>query len=274
MSAQARVQRTTTATLKARKGGEPIVSLTAYDAPTAALLDPHCDFLLVGDSVGMVVHGLPSTVGVTLDMMIMHGQAVMRGAKNAMVIVDLPFGSYEASPQLAFESASRVMQETGCAAVKIESGVYAADTVRFLVERSIPVMAHVGLRPQAVNVDGGFKAKGRSEKEREKVLAEARSADEAGAFAMVVEGVDEALAEEVTQAVSVPTIGIGASAACDGQILVTPDMLGQFDWAPKFVRRYADLKAVFGEAAARYAADVRARTFPGDAEVYRVKREG
>ncbi|MEM9420941.1 MAG: 3-methyl-2-oxobutanoate hydroxymethyltransferase [Pseudomonadota bacterium] len=274
MSAQKRSGRATTATIKARKGREPIVSLTAYDTPTAALLDPYCDFLLVGDSVGMVVHGLSSTVGVTLDMMILHGQAVMRGASQAMVIVDLPFGSYEAGPTQAFASASRVMQETGCAAIKIESGTYAAETVRFLVERSIPVMAHVGLRPQAVNVDGGFKAKGRSEEERARVLAEARAADEAGAFAMVVEGVDEALAREVTEAVSIPTIGIGASAACDGQILVTPDMLGQFDWSPKFVRRYADLKTVIGEAAGRYAEDVKSRAFPGEAEVYRVKKDG
>lgn len=272
MSAQARTRRVTTVDITSRKGAEPIVSLTAYDAPTAEMLDPVCDFLLVGDSLGMVVHGLTSTVGVTMEMMILHGQAVMRGAKTALVVVDMPFGSYEASPTVAFENASRIMAEVGCGAVKIESGTYAADTVAYLVERGIPVMAHVGLRPQAVNVDGGFRAKGRTDAERERVLAEARAADEAGAFAMVVEGVDEALAEEVTAAVRTPTIGIGASAACDGQILVTPDMLGVFDWTPKFVRKFSDLRSVTAEAAQAYADAVRDRSFPGSAEVYTVKR--
>jgi len=263
----------TAASVRARKGGQPLVCLTAYDAPTAAVLDEHCDLLLVGDSLGMVVHGLPSTVGVTLEMMILHGQAVMRGARTALVVVDLPFGSYESSQEQAFASASRVVAETGCGAVKIESGVYAADTVRFLTDRGIPVVAHVGLRPQAALVDGGFKAKGRTESEREKVLNEARAADEAGAFAMVVEGVDEELAREITEIVSCPTIGIGASASCDGQILVTPDMLGMFDWTPKFVRRYADFKGQLNEAAERYADEVRARTFPAEAETYRLKRD-
>lgn len=274
MSAQHKIRRTTALDIRLRKGGEPIVSLTAYDAPTASILDPHCDFLLVGDSVGMVVHGLPSTVGVTLDMMIMHGKAVMRGSERAMVVVDLPFGSYEASPQQAYESAARVLQETGAAAVKIESGVFAAETVRFLTERGIPVMGHVGLRPQAVNVTGGFKAKGRSDMEVETVLNEARATDEAGAFAIVVEGVNETLSDMVTKAVSVPTIGIGASTHCDGQILVTPDMLGIFDWTPKFVRKYADLKSQMDAAAAQYAADVKARTFPGEAEIYTFKKQG
>lgn len=273
MSAQTNRKQITAASIKARKGGEPIVSLTAYDAPTAAVLDEHCDFLLVGDSLGMVVHGMPSTVGVTLDMMIMHGRAVMRGAKSALVVVDLPFGSYEASPEQAFESATRVVSETGCGAVKIESGTYAADTVAFLTARGIPVMAHVGLRPQAALVTGGFKAKGRSQAEREAVIAEAKAADEAGAFAMVIEGVDEDLARELTQIVRCPTIGIGASASCDGQILVTPDMLGMFDWTPKFVRIYGNLRGDVSEAAARYAEDVKARSFPGEAETYRLKKD-
>jgi 3-methyl-2-oxobutanoate hydroxymethyltransferase len=262
----------TAASVRARKGGEPLVCLTAYDAPTARLLDPHCDVLLVGDSVGMVVHGLPSTVGVTLEMMILHGQAVMRGASRALVVVDMPFGSYERSPEQAFASASRLVQETGCSAVKIESGAYAAETVRFLTERGIPVMAHVGLRPQAALVDGGFKAKGRNEQEREAVRAEARASCEAGAFAMVIEGTDEELAREITEEVSCPTIGIGASAACDGQILVTPDMLGMFDWTPKFVRRYGDVKVVIEDAAKRYAEEVRSRSFPGEAETYRLRK--
>ncbi|MEM9809934.1 MAG: 3-methyl-2-oxobutanoate hydroxymethyltransferase [Pseudomonadota bacterium] len=274
MSKHTQNSRATSASIKARKGGVPIVSLTAYDAPTAEVLDPHCDVLLVGDSVGMVVHGLPSTVGVTLDMMIMHGQAVMRGASTALVVVDLPFGSYESSAEQAFTSAARVLQETGAGAVKIESGIYAADTVAYLVERGIPVMAHVGLRPQAALVTGGFKAKGRSASERDLVIEEARASDDAGAFAMVIEGIDESLASEITKIVSCPTIGIGASSTCDGQILVTPDMLGMFAWTPKFVRKYADQRADMEKAARQYADDVKTRNFPGDAETYRLKKDG
>ena len=273
MSAQIPQKKMTAASVKARKGREPLVCLTAYDAPTAKLLDEHCDVILVGDSLGMVVHGLPSTVGVTLEMMILHGQAVMRTAEQSLVVVDLPFGSYEESPEQAFESATRVIRETGCGAVKIESGIYAAGIVAFLVERGIPVMAHVGLRPQAALVDGGFKAKGRSADERARVLAEAQAADEAGAFAIVVEGVDESLAQEITAAVSCPTIGIGASAQCDGQILVTPDMLGMFDWTPKFVRHYAELRHRISAAVAQYADEVRVRAFPGEEETYKLKRD-
>lgn len=272
MSAQNPKKRETAASIRARKGEAPVVCLTAYDAPTAAILDPHCDLLLVGDSLGMVVHGMASTVGVTLDMMILHGKAVMRGAQTSLVVVDLPFGTYEASPEVAFASAARVMAETGAGAVKIESGTYAAATVRYLTARGVPVMAHVGLRPQASNVTGGFKAQGRSDEERVRVLEEARGADDAGAFAIVVEGVDESLAAEVTAAVAAPTIGIGASAACDGQVLVTPDMLGVFDWTPKFVRRFADLRGITDEAARAYAEAVRERTFPAEAEVYRLTK--
>ncbi|MGE0044128.1 MAG: 3-methyl-2-oxobutanoate hydroxymethyltransferase [Hyphomonadaceae bacterium] len=268
MSKHAETRRITAPEIRARKGGEPIVCLTAYTAPMAALLDEHCDLLLVGDSVGQVIHGLPNTVGVTLEMMILHGQAVMRGANRAMVVVDMPFGSYEAGPEIAYANAARIMKETLCQAVKVESGPAVAATIRYLVDRGIPVVGHVGLRPQAVNVDGGFKAKGRSDEERARVLAEARAADEAGAFAIVVEGVAESLADEITAAVSAPTIGIGASAACDGQILVTDDMLGLFDWTPKFVRRYGDLRRVVSEAVAGYAADVRSRRFPASAETY------
>lgn len=268
MSAQSQIKRKTVKDIRAAKGGEPLVCLTAYDAPTAAILDPHCDVILVGDSVGMVVHGLESTVGVTLEMMILHGQAVMRGSKEAFVVVDMPFGSYETNPNQAFTNAARIMMETRCQAVKIESGAYAAHQIAHLVERGVPVMGHVGLRPQAVNVDGGFKAKGRHADERSRVIDEAHAADEAGAFAIVVEGVTEDLAKEITQLVSCPTIGIGASPACDGQILVTNDMIGMFDWTPKFVRRYADIKSEISKAAKGYAADVRARKFPGDAEVY------
>ncbi|MBC7770375.1 MAG: 3-methyl-2-oxobutanoate hydroxymethyltransferase [Phycisphaerales bacterium] len=271
MSRHTDIRRITAPEITARKGGDPIVCLTAYTAPVAEILDPHCDLLLVGDSVGMVVHGLPNTVGVTLEMMIMHGQAVMRGSQRAMVVVDMPFGSYEGAPQDAFANATRILKETGAQAVKVEAGPQIAATIAYLVDRGIPVMGHVGLRPQAVNVDGKFRAKGRTTDERQKVLAEAKSADAAGAFAIVIEGVDETLAPEITAAVSAPTIGIGASAQCDGQILVTDDLLGLFDWTPKFVRRYADLKGVIDKAAAEYAADVRGRRFPAAAETYALK---
>jgi 3-methyl-2-oxobutanoate hydroxymethyltransferase len=260
--------RLTVPDLIAKQGAAKIVSLTAYTAPMAALLDPHVDILLVGDTVGMILHGLPSTVGVTLEMMILHGRAVVRGSQRALVVVDMPFGSYENSPQTAHASAVRVMQETGCQAVKVESGESIADTIAFLTERGIPVMGHVGLRPQAVHIDGGFKAKGRLESEREKVRAEARAAERAGAFAIVIEGVARDLADEITREVSIPTIGIGASPDCGGQVLVTDDMLGLFDWTPKFVRRYANLRETISRAAATYAEDVRAGRFPNKAEVY------
>lgn len=273
MSAQVQSARKTVKDVAAAKGGAPLVCLTAYTAPMASLLDDKCDILLVGDSVGMVVHGLPTTVGVTVDMMILHGQAVMRGSSKAFVVVDMPFGSYEASVEQAFMNAARIMKETGCQAVKIEAGEYAADTVRYLVERGIPVMAHVGLRPQATNVDGGFKARGRTEKERNKVIAEAAAADEAGCFAMVIEGVAEDLAAQITRQVGCPTVGIGASATCDGQILVTDDLLGMFDWTPRFVRRYADLRSEIAKAVDGYASDVRARTFPGEKETYTLKKQ-
>lgn len=272
MSAQVQSRRKTVRDIAAAKGATPLVCLTAYTAPMAELLDGRCDLLLVGDSVGMVVHGLPTTVGVTLEMMILHGQAVMRTSKQAFVVVDMPFGSYEASVEQAFMNASRVMKETGCQAVKIEAGEYAAATVRYLVERGIPVMAHVGLRPQATNVDGGFKAKGRTDAERSRVISEALAADQAGCFAMVIEGVAEDLAAEITTQVRCPTVGIGASAACDGQILVTDDLLGMFDWTPKFVRRYADLKGEIGKAVDGFASDVRSRAFPGEKETYTLKK--
>jgi 3-methyl-2-oxobutanoate hydroxymethyltransferase len=265
--------RLTAPDIMARKGAQKIVCLTAYTAPMAALLDPHVDVLLVGDTLGMVLHGLPTTVGVTLDMMILHGRAVMRGSTRALVVVDMPFGSYEAGPQMAHASAVRVMQETGCQAIKVESGKGIADTIAFLAERGIPVMGHVGLRPQAVNVDGGFKAKGRLESERETVIAEAQAADRAGAFAIVIEGVSRDLADEITREVRVPTIGIGASPDCDGQVLVLDDMLGLFDWTPKFVRRYANLRETVTRAVSSYAADVRAGRFPDKAEIYTLPRK-
>ena len=272
MSAQKPVRRITAPQITARKGGDPIICLTAYDAPTAALVDEYCDLILVGDSLGMVVHGLTSTVGVTLDMMILHGQAVMRSSHRALVVVDLPFGSYEDSVETAFKSASRVMMETGCQAVKIESGSYAAETISYLVERGIPVMSHVGLRPQSMNVLGGFKARGRSREIIDDIIANAKAAADAGSFAVVVEGVSEELANLVTEAVDIPTIGIGGSAQCDGQILVTPDMLGQFERVPKFVKKYGNQLEATREAIAQYASDVTDRSFPGEANLYRFKK--
>jgi len=268
---QEKVRRLAAPDITARKGGTPIVCLTAYTAPMAELLDEHCDLLLVGDSVGMVVHGLPNTVGVTLEMMILHGQAVMRTAKRAMVVIDMPFGSYEGAPEEAYANAARLMKETGAQAVKVESGPTVVDTIEYLVKRGVPVMGHVGLRPQAVLVDGGFKAKGKANDERLRILEEAKATARAGAFAVVVEGVAEGLAREITETIAVPTIGIGASAGCDGQILVTDDMLGLFDWTPKFVRRYADLRGEIVKAVAGYAEDVRQRRFPGPAEIYFAK---
>ena len=273
MSAQRQetVRRLAAPDITARKGGAPIVCLTAYTAPMAELLDDHCDLLLVGDSVGMVVHGLPNTVGVTMEMMILHGQAVMRTSRKAMVVVDMPFGAYEGAPETAYQNAVRIMKETGASAVKVESGSTVVETIAYLVKRGVPVMGHVGLRPQAVLVDGGFKAKGRAGEERARILEEAKATAAAGAFAVVVEGVAEGLAREITEAIAAPTIGIGASAGCDGQILVTDDMLGLFDWTPKFVRRYADLRGEISKAIAAYADDVRQRRFPGPAEIYFAK---
>jgi len=254
--------------IQSRKGGTPIACLTAYTTPIARIVDRHCDLILVGDSVGMVLHGLPSTVGVTLDMMIMHGQAVRRGAERALVVVDLPFGSYEGSPEQAFRSAARVMAETSCGAVKLEGGESMAETIRFLTRRGVPVMAHVGLTPQAVNTFGGYKVQGRGAG-AEQILQDAKAVSDAGAFSVVLEKVTEPLARTITECISIPTIGIGASAACDGQILVIDDVLGIFtDFRPKFVKRYAELGREADAAAAKYAAEVRERLFPGPEHVF------
>jgi 3-methyl-2-oxobutanoate hydroxymethyltransferase len=248
--------------IRARKGGAPLVVLTAYSTPVARLVDAHCDIALVGDSVGMVIHGLPSTLGVTLDMMILHGKAVVRGCHKAMPVIDMPFGSYEEGPQQAFRNASRLMAETGAPAVKLEGGVHMAETIAFLTARGVPVMAHVGLTPQAVNTLGGYKVVGRAE-EAEKVMADAKAIEAAGAFSVVLEKVPEGLARRITERLSIPTIGIGAGVDCDGQVLVVDDMLGLFtDFRPKFVKRYAELGKAAEEAIASYAAEVRARSFP------------
>ena len=273
MSAQQEIKRITAPDIRARKGGAPIVCLTSYHAHTARILDQHCDVILVGDSLGMVMHGLENTIPVTLHMMILQGRAVMRGSKRALVVVDMPFGSYEASKEQAFHSAARVLKETQCGAIKLEGGRRMAETIAFLVERGVPVMAHIGMTPQAVNVLGSFRARGREEAEWAEFEDDGRAVAEAGAFSVVIEAVAEPLAKKLTEQVPVPTIGIGASPACDGQVLVLEDMLGLSPWAPKFVKRYADLGPSIGKAVEAYAAEVRTRAFPGPEHVYPMKRK-
>ena len=254
--------------IMARKGGTPLVCLTAYTTPLAQLVDQHCDVVLVGDSVGMVLHGLESTLGVTLDMMIMHGQAVRRGTRRAMLVIDLPFGTYEESPQQAFRNAARVMRETGCSAIKLEGGATMAQTISFLAQRGIPVMAHIGLTPQAVNALGGYGVQGVGD-DGERIRRDAAAVAAAGAFAVVLEKIPETLARRISAEIAIPTIGIGASAACDGQILVLDDMLGLFaSFKPKFVKRYAELGDVAAAAIATYADEVRQRRFPADQHVF------
>jgi 3-methyl-2-oxobutanoate hydroxymethyltransferase len=264
MSTETRTRRITVPELAARKGGEPIVCLTAYTTSMAQRLDPHVDLLLVGDSLGNVIYGFDTTLPVTLEMMIAHGAAVRRGSERAVIVVDLPFGSYQESPAAAFRAAARIMAETGCSAVKLEGGHEMAETIAFLTARGIPVMGHVGLMPQSVHSLGGFRARGRNDAQADEIIADADAVAQAGAFAIVIEGVMEPVARTITQRLAIPTIGIGASPACDGQILVIDDVIGMFsDFTPKFVRRYAEVGHQVAEAAAAYAADVRARRFPG-----------
>jgi 3-methyl-2-oxobutanoate hydroxymethyltransferase len=271
MSTQQDIKRLTAPDILARKGGAPIVCLTSYHAHTARIVDKYCDVILVGDSLGMVMHGMETTVGVTLDMMILQGRAVMRGSQRALVVVDMPFGSYEASKEQAFLSAVRVLKETGCGAIKVEGGKRMGETIQFLVERGIPVMAHVGLTPQAINVLGSFRAQGREETDWAKIEDDALTVAAAGAFSGVIEAVAEPLARKLTQAVAIPTIGIGASVACDGQILVLEDMLGLSPRVPKFVKRYGDLGPSIEKAIADYAGEVRERRFPAAEHTYAMK---
>ncbi|MBB3607452.1 3-methyl-2-oxobutanoate hydroxymethyltransferase [Rhizobium sp. BK602] len=272
MSAAGRTKRITPSAIEAMKGTRPIVSLTAYTTPIARLLDPHCDLLLVGDSLGMVLYGLESTVGVTMEMMIAHGQAVMRGVESACVIVDLPFGSYQESKEQAFRNAARVLKETGSDGVKLEGGEEMAETVAFLVSRGIPVFGHVGLMPQKVNTTGGYRSLGRSNEEADKIRRDARAITDAGAFALLIEGTVEPLAREITASVDIPTIGIGASPACDGQVLVSDDMLGLFsDFKPRFVKHFAELAPTISQAVEAYAQDVKARRFPGPEHTFQPK---
>jgi 3-methyl-2-oxobutanoate hydroxymethyltransferase len=268
VSTQNDIKRLTAPDIRARKGAEPIVCLTSYHAHTARLVDRYCDVILVGDSLGMVMHGFETTVPVTLDMMILQGHAVMRGSQRALVVVDMPFGSYEQSKEQAFASCARVMKETLCGAVKLEGGRRMAETVAFLVERGVPVMGHVGLTPQSINTIGSFRAQGRDEDDWAPIEADAKAVAEAGAFAVVIEAVAEPLGRRITEQVAIPTIGIGASAACDGQILVLEDMLGLSPRVPKFVKRYGQLGPGIEAAISDYAKEVRSRAFPGPEHVY------
>ncbi|TMV89096.1 3-methyl-2-oxobutanoate hydroxymethyltransferase [Thioclava sp. BHET1] len=269
MSATGQTRQLMPADIAAMKGGEPIVCLTAYTTPVAKLVDAHCDLVLVGDSVGMVLHGLPSTLGVTMEMMVMHGQAVARGLSQALMVIDMPFGSYEQSPQQAFANAARLMAETGAAAVKLEGGRHMAETIAFLVARGVPVMAHIGLTPQSVNTLGGYKVQGRGAEGARRMIADARAIEEAGAFSVVLEKVPQGLARDITDALSIPTVGIGAGAGCDGQVLVVDDMLGLFtEFKPKFVKRFGELGVDAEAAVADYAREVRARSFPGPEHVF------
>lgn len=272
MSVQPKIKRITVPDIRARKGGEPIVCLTAYHAHTARFIDPYVDVILVGDSLGMVMYGMETTLGVTLEMMIAHGAAVMRGTDRALVVVDMPFGSYEESPEVAFRNAVRVIKETGCTAVKLEGGRRIAPTIRYLNERGIPVVAHIGLTPQSIQVMGGFRTQGRVEEEWAAIEEDAAAVADAGAFAVVLEGMAEPLAAKITRDIDIPTIGIGASAECDGQILVLEDMLGLSPKAPKFVKEFATLGAQIAGAAEAYAREVRARSFPAVENTYGMKK--
>src|ERR1700733_8386273 len=274
MSAVTQSRRVTVPEIRAHKNAKPVVCLTCYHAHTARLLDEHVDLMLVGDSLGMVMHGMDNTLGVTLDMMILHGKAVMRGSRRAMIVIDMPFGSYEENPQIAFRNAARVIQETGCSAVKLEGGARMAETIRYLTLRGIPVMGHIGLTPQMIQIFGGFKTQGRTEAEWPAIEADAKGVGEAGGFAFVLEGMAEPLAAKITREIAIPTIGIGASAECDGQILVMEDMLGLNPNPPKFVRQYANMGPDIEAAVKAYAADVRDRRFPGKENVYTMKRVG
>jgi 3-methyl-2-oxobutanoate hydroxymethyltransferase len=273
MSQHSQAKRVTAPDIAARKGGQPIVSLTAYHAHTAKIIDPYVDFLLVGDSLGMVMHGYETTLPVPLDLMIMHGAAVVRGSSRALVVVDMPFGSYEESPAVAFRNAVRVIKETGCGAVKMEGGRRLADTIAYLTSRGIPVMAHIGLTPQSVNVMGGFKTQGRRRSEWQAIEDDAAAVAEAGAFSVVLEGMAELLATRITKQIPIPTIGIGASATCDGQILVLEDMLGLNPAVPKFVKKFAAIGDAIEDAVKSYADEVRSRAFPGAQHVYAMRAD-
>lgn len=273
MSKVSQIKRKSVLDIMAAKGGEPVVCLTAYSAPMAEQLDPHVDLILVGDSMGMVLYGMDSTLGVTLEMMIRHGKAVVNASKSALIVIDMPFGSYEESPEQAFANCAEVMAQTGAQAIKLEGGTEMEATIKFLVERGIPVMAHVGLKPQSMNTHGGFKTQGREKSQWDALINDAKAVARAGAFATVIEGVAEPLAVKMSKAVPNVTIGIGASKHCDGQILVTEDMLGLGTWSPRFVKRYAELAGVISDAVETYAGEVKSRNFPEKENTFSMKKK-
>jgi 3-methyl-2-oxobutanoate hydroxymethyltransferase len=251
-----------------RKNKQKISVLTAYTHPIAKILDGEVDMILVGDSLGMVLYGMDSTLTVTLDMMIEHGKAVTRAAKKSLVVVDMPFGSYQENPAQAFRNAARIISETNCQAVKLEGGVEMAETIRFLVDRGIPVVGHIGLEPQSFNVYGGYRIQGKDKNSEDSLIQDAKALEKAGCFAIVLEGIKKTAADKITKAIKIPTIGIGASVQCDGQVLVTDDMLGLFEQSPKFVKHYADIKKIILKAVKSYTTEVSSKKFPGEENCY------
>jgi 3-methyl-2-oxobutanoate hydroxymethyltransferase len=251
--------------IKKKGRGEKITCLTAYDYSFARILDDAgVDILLVGDSLGCVIQGHPNTLPVTIEDMIYHTRAVARGCRRALLVSDLPFLSYQISAQEALRNAGRLLQEGNAEAVKLEGGVSRRETIEAITRAGIPVMGHVGLTPQSVHAFGGYKVQGREKEARSRIIDDARAVEEAGAFSLVLEGMPADLAEEITAALTIPTIGIGAGAGCDGQVLVIHDMLGLFDdFTPKFVKRYAELKELMGKAVRNFAEEVREGKFPG-----------
>lgn len=273
MSTHTAVRRTTVPQIRASKGKGRIVSLTAYTSLMAELMDDFVDLIVVGDSTGMVAYGMESTLQVTLDMMINHGKAVIRGSTRACVVVDMPFSTYQETPQQAYRHAARIIAETGAQAVKLEGGTELLDTVDFLTQRGIPVMPHVGLMPQHVQAMGGFKFQARTLEEIDELVRLAKEFEKRNAFCLLIEGTSEAAARAVTQAVGIPTVGIGASPECDGQVLVTEDMLGIFsDYKPRFVKHYADLRSNMRIAFEQYRDEVRSGAFPSMSHCFGVDR--
>ncbi|MCI5049280.1 MAG: 3-methyl-2-oxobutanoate hydroxymethyltransferase [Rickettsiales bacterium] len=271
MSKSKHTQRTSITKLKAMKGKEKIVSLTAYSAPMAALIDQHVDFITMGDSLGMVCYGMESTLPVRLEMMIDHGKAVVNATQHACILIDMPFGSYQQSKEAAFENAAHILQETNAQCVKLEGGMEMVETVDYLCARGIPVMAHIGLKPQHVQQMGGYKYQGKTDDAAKLMLKEALAFQDAGAFALLIEGTSESVSATITKKVAIPTIGIGASPACDGQVLVTEDMLGLFESTPRFVKEYASIRKTINKAVKQYASDVRDGSFPAEEHCFEVK---
>ncbi len=253
---------------KLKANNEKISVLTCYTANYAKILDNYCDILLVGDSLGMVLYGYPSTLQVSLDMMINHGKAVVNSSKNSLVVVDMPFATYQESKEQAFRNAAKILQETNCGAVKLEGGSEMVETIKFLTERGIPVMAHIGLKPQHFNQYGGYNIQGKDKNSENSIIADIEKINNSGAFSVVIEGVKKSLADKICKISKIPVIGIGASENCDGQVLVTEDMLGFFDETPKFVKKYSNIKEVISNAVKKYSSEVKSQKFPTKENLY------